>query len=64
MQYDSALGKSFRTIPDSIKTSVYWYWVSGNISNEGVVKDLDAMKKGGIHRAFIANVTWGEKKCW
>ena len=57
----SALETGFYTIPDSIQTSVYWYWVSGNISNEGVVKDLEAMKKVGINRAFIANVTWGEK---
>lgn len=57
----SELETGFNTIPDSIKTSVYWYWVSGNISNEGVIKDLQAMKKVGINRAFIANVTWGEK---
>ena len=57
----TALEKGFHTIPDSIQTSTYWYWVSGNISNEGVIKDLEAMKKVGINRAFIANVTWGEK---
>lgn len=55
------LETGFCTIPDSIQTSVYWYWVSGNISNQGVIKDLEAMKKVGINRAFIANVTWGEK---
>ncbi|MBB6498613.1 glycosyl hydrolase [Pedobacter cryoconitis] len=57
----NALENGFRTIPDSIQTSTYWYWVSGNISSEGVIKDLEAMKKVGINRAFIANVTWGEK---
>ena len=57
----AALETGFYTIPDSIQTSVYWYWVSGNISSEGVVKDLEAMKKIGINRAFIANVTWREK---
>lgn len=59
--YFDKLEKGFHVIPDSIKTSVYWYWVSGNISNQGVIKDLEAMKKVGINRAFIANVTWGEK---
>lgn len=53
--------KGFITPPDSIQTSVYWYWVSGNISREGVIKDLEAMQKVGINRAFIAHVTWGEK---
>ncbi|WP_233603261.1 glycosyl hydrolase [Pedobacter sp. KBW06] len=56
-----ALETGFYKIPDSIQTSVYWYWVSGNISSEGVIKDLEAMKKIGINRAFIANVTWREK---
>ena len=46
----------FRNIPDSIQTSVYWYWLSDNISEEGVVKDLHAMKKAGINRAFIGNI--------
>ena len=57
----SALEQGFQNIPDTIQTSVYWYWVSGNISHEGVIKDLEAMKKVGINRAFIAHVTWGEK---
>lgn len=42
--------------PDTIQTSIYWYWISGNISKEGVVKDLEAMKKVGINRAFIGNI--------
>lgn len=46
----------FITAPDSIQTSTYWYWISNNISKEGVVKDLEAMKKVGINRAFIGNV--------
>jgi len=50
------LEKNFVNPPDSIQTSVYWYWVSDNISEEGVVKDLEAMKKVGINRAFIGNM--------
>ncbi|MBN9381312.1 MAG: glycoside hydrolase family 2 [Chitinophagaceae bacterium] len=46
----------FYSPPDTVQTSVYWYWISGNISKEGVVKDLEAMKKAGIGRAFIGNV--------
>jgi hypothetical protein len=48
--------KTFVHIPDSIQTSIYWYWINGNISKEGVVKDLEAMKKIGINRAFIGNI--------
>jgi len=51
-----ALQNGFTIPPDSIQTSVYWYWISGNISKEGVIKDLHAMKKAGINRAFIGNI--------
>ena len=56
----SQIESSFRNIPDSIQTSVYWYWVSDNISKDGVVKDLQAMKKVGINRAFIGNIGLNE----
>jgi len=46
----------FKNIPDSMQTGVYWYWMSDNISKEGVVKDLHAMKRAGINRAFIGNI--------
>lgn len=52
----SALEKGFRVTPDTIQISVYWYWMSDNISKEGVVKDLKAMKSVGINRAFIGNI--------
>ena len=54
-QFES-LAEGFASPPDSIQTSVYWYWISNNISKEGVVKDLEAMKKAGINRAFIGNI--------
>src|SRR5450759_4574683 len=50
------LQSGFVAPPDSIQTSVYWYWISDNISKEGVVKDLHAMKQAGINRAFIGNI--------
>lgn len=48
--------KGFETPPDSIQTSVFWYWISDHISKEGVVKDLKAMKQAGINRALIGNI--------
>ena len=50
------LAEGFISPPDSIQTSVYWYWISDNISKEGVVKDLHSMKEVGINRAFIGNI--------
>lgn len=51
----SSLEDDFITPPESVKTSVYWYWMCGNISKEGVVKDLQEMKKVGINRVFIGH---------
>ena len=51
-----ALESGFITPPNSIQTSVYWYWISDNISKEGVINDLHSMKKAGINRAFIGNI--------
>lgn len=56
VQLSEDLEKGFISPPDSIQTSVYWYWISDNISKEGAVKDLHAMKKAGINRAFIGNI--------
>ncbi|MHA4807451.1 glycosyl hydrolase [Flavitalea flava] len=53
---DIKLAEGFRLPPDSLQTSVYWYWISDNISTEGVIKDLQAMKSVGINRAFIGNI--------
>lgn len=50
------LAEGFIVPSDSIQTAVYWYWISDNISKDGVVKDLHAMKAVGINRAFIGNI--------
>ncbi|MDR3251516.1 MAG: glycoside hydrolase family 2 [Tannerella sp.] len=52
----ASLEKGFCDVPDSIRIGVYWYWLSDNISREGVVNDLHAMKKAGITKAYIGNI--------
>lgn len=52
----NSIEQNFHQIPDQNKLAVYWYWMSDNISKEGVIKDLKAMKKVGINRAFIGNI--------
>ncbi len=54
------LAAGFVAPADSMQTAVYWYWISDNISKDGVVKDLHAMKKAGINRAFIGNIGLGD----
>jgi hypothetical protein len=58
----AAVQKGFTTLPDSTKLSMYWYWMSDNISEEGVKKDLASMEALGIGRAFIGNIGYNEKE--
>ena len=53
---NESLESGFINPTDSIQTGVYWYWISDNISKEGVIKDLYSMKAAGINRAFIGNI--------
>ena len=52
----SEFERNFQTPPEEVQTAVYWYWISGNISKEGVIDDLHAMKRAGINRAFIGDI--------
>lgn len=54
--------KAFAIPPDSVKPSVYWYWMSDNESEAGVKKDIEAMRKIGIGRAFIGNIGYPKEE--
>ncbi len=41
--------------PQERQLSCYWYWISDNVTEEGVVNDLKTMKEQGINRAFIGH---------
>ncbi|MDZ7899223.1 MAG: glycosyl hydrolase [Arcicella sp.] len=48
----------FRTPPNSAKPRVWWHWMNGNITKDGIQKDLDWMSRvgiGGFHN-FDANL--------
>lgn len=45
--------ENFVTPPDTVRVAAYWYWINDNLSPEGAVKDLQAMKAAGITRAQI-----------
>ena len=38
----------FRNPPDSAKPRVWWHWMNGNITKEGIKLDLEWMKRVGI----------------
>lgn len=51
-----AFADAFATPQDTLKPWVYYYWISNNISKEGITKDLEAMAKVGIGQTQIANI--------
>ena len=53
------LQRNFRTPPESARPGVYWYFMDGNISKEGMTKDLEAMKRAGIGSVVFLEVNVG-----
>ena len=43
-----ALERGFLNPPDSAKPRVWWHWMNGNISKDGIKADLEWMKRVGI----------------
>jgi hypothetical protein len=48
------LAAGFRDPPDSARPGVYWYFMDGNLSREGMTADLQSMQEAGIgHLVFL-----------
>src|ERR1700686_3440025 len=43
-----SLAEGFKTPPNSAKPRVWWHWMNGNITKEGIKLDLEWMKRVGI----------------
>ena len=51
------LSEGFREPPQSARPQVWWHWMNGNVTEEGIRKDLewfDRIGIGGVH-IFDAN---------
>lgn len=46
----------FQNPPTSSKVHVWWHWMGGNITKDGITKDLEAMKAQGVVQATIFNI--------
>src|SRR5512136_2663319 len=42
------LARGFQDPPDSARPRVWWHWMSGNITKEGIQADLEWMKRAGV----------------
>ena len=43
-----AAAAEFRDPPASARPWVYWFWINGNISKEGITADLESFKRAGV----------------
>ena len=53
------LTRNFQNPPPENRPWVYWYFMDGNLSREGITADLEAMKQGGIGGAVFLEVDLG-----
>jgi hypothetical protein len=54
-----ALEAGFRNPPDSAKPRTWWHWTNGNVSEDGITKDLEWMKRVGIAGFQLSDVAAG-----
>lgn len=53
------LETGFARPPASARPWVYWFWLNGNITREGITADLEAMRRVGIGGVLIMEVDQG-----
>jgi len=54
------LAKAFASPPNESKPWCYWWWLNGYVSRDGIVRDLDEMRKQGISGALVFHAGKGE----
>jgi hypothetical protein len=45
--------KAFHNPPESAKTGVLWMWMGNNLSQQGITRDLEALKDAGFNRTTM-----------
>jgi hypothetical protein len=47
------LQAGFRQPPNSARPNTFWLWMNGNVTRDGITRDLEAMKRVGVGGALI-----------
>ena len=56
MDNAQTMAAAFAPPPASARPWVYWFWLNGNITSEGITADLEAMQRVGIGGVLIMEV--------
>lgn len=49
----ASLDEVFLNPPDAAKPWIFWYWINGAVTKEGITADLEAMKEIGLEGAYL-----------
>jgi len=55
----NSLEASFQNPPHDARPLTWWHWIDGNVTQEGITSDLEAMAGVGIGGAYMFNVGLG-----
>jgi hypothetical protein len=55
---NDSLYAGFTTPPNSARPRVWWHWMQGNITKDGIRKDLMWMNRSGIGASRTLMLTW------
>jgi len=56
------LADGFANPPHAARPWVYWYFVDGNLTREGMTADLEALKRAGIGGGILLEVDLGSPR--
>jgi hypothetical protein len=56
-QAQPGLENGFAHPPASARPLTWWHWINGNVSREGILADMQAMKRAGLAGVQMVNVS-------
>jgi hypothetical protein len=68
-EHGDALERGFKSPPNAAQPRTWWHWTNGNVTQEGITKDLEWMRRVGIGGFQLADVGFGsgqtvERRVW
>jgi hypothetical protein len=50
---EDALASGFAQPPASVRPRTFWFWMNGNVTRDGITRDLEAMRRVGVGGVMI-----------
>ncbi len=47
------LARNFQSPPDSARPWAYWVWLNGNVTKEGITRDMEEMRRQGLSGVLV-----------